>query len=404
MTAKSSEQAGQRASTTSPLRMNGRIAERKRPPVIGLCAFFLTTLGAHGASAEPWGQALHARGILEPMVIDYELPGHPREVGRGHTGTIGRLSLVWTYDEHITIEAGALGRLAFAHNFAEEADAFPILAVTLRPFGPWLALRLGSLDIRHGFHHAILDEDLYAYGRPYQEAYNRTLVPSSARDLGGDPFLPVESGASIKADLWDIKAELYLDWQLLETEAHREKFAVGVLGAYEGRFLDAGFQYRLVHYGGQLYTQLRPGVDPKRQPTTLAAYVTPKVTLEWLRLEAPITFVQGRAVQTRGGIEEGHRGLEVGADAWLFDTVRFGYRAWLPERGEAGSVSEDADPIYNGPRSHRAILGMVNELGPATLSGRLDLVFAEGSSKLQYLTVTTVTFKFEPAIFVDPSP
>lgn len=390
--------------------MNGHFEERKSPLLTVVVSALVVAVTPSARAETSWGQGLHLVAALRPTLIDYELPGHPRQVGRGHTGTIGSLALRWTYDERIRIEAGVLARLAFAHDFVDELGAFPLLSVTLTPFGDLVSLRLGSLDIHHGFHPALLDEDRYAYGRNYEETYNRSLVPEARQDLGGDPFMPVESGAQLRVDLDPVHAELYLDWQLLETLTHREKFAVGVVTEYRGRWLDAGFQYRLVHYGGQQFTQevevRRLGLDAKRQPTSLAAFVRAKpLSIGPLRLEVPVAFLQGRVIQAPGQREASHRGLELGVDVWLLDALRLGYRLWLPKDGVALDLSEDGDPTYSGPRSHRASIGLVSVYGPAELSGRLDLVFAEGSSKVQYLTVTTLTFRFEPLLWVDaPQP
>lgn len=346
-----------------------------------------------GSAFAAWfGQALKARLSLVPIVLDYELPGHPNELGRGHAGAIGTGTLVWSYDDFVELEAGVLARLPFAQNFSEETDAFPLLAVTVAPFGPWLRLRLGWLDAEHGHHPAVLDQDRYRYGRPYQELYNRSIEVE--RDVGEDPFLPVENGFQLKAAVPYVSAEVYLDWQLLETAAHREKFAVGVLGRFESPFGDAGFEYRLVHYGGQLFTKVREGFDPKRVPTTLAAFVKPRLEIEWFRGELFGAFLHGRAPET-------HYGFEAGADVTLFSIGRLGYRVWLPKGGRAVRISEDGDPVYAGPRSHRAIIGLSGKYGAAELSGRLDLVFAEGADKVQYLTVTTLSFTWEPLIFAD---
>lgn len=369
----------------------------------GVLAFGLVVaLLAAPASAEE--QTLAARLLLRPTLIDYELPGHPLWTGRTGSGTLGAASLVWSFGRVFTAEAGVLGRLPFAHNFEDEAGAFPILAFTVSPFGPWLSLRFGSLDIRHGFHPAILDEQLYAYGRSYQEAYNRSLVPEAQRDLGGDPFMPVENGAQLRLALDPFFAEVYLDWQLLETEAHREKFAVGVLGEYQSRWVDAAFQMRLNHYGGQLFTRQDPiraaGLDPKRQPTTFGFLLRPRpVAEEAITLELPLAFILGRVAQAPGEPERRHQGFEAGADLWLFSMVRLGYRFWYPDGGRPGWVSEDADPVYLGPTSHRASVELRTSHGIVDLGGRLDLVFARGTDKVQYLTVSTLTFRFEPVIF-----
>lgn len=358
------------------------------------------------AAPPPFGEALVLSATLRPTLFDTDYPGHPRAVARGHAGTIGTLGLTWQYDRHLAVEVGVLGRLPFAVDFEDEADAFPLLAVVVSPF-EGLKMRFGALDIRHGFHPAIVDEPRYGYARNYEELYNRGIPDTAARDLGGDPFLPVENGAQLLADIDDLHAEVFLDWQLLETIEHREKFAVGVLGEYDGRWLAAGFQYRLVHYGGQLFTQAEPirrmGLDPKRQPTTLAVYVTPRplAFLDDVDLELPVTFVQGRVNQVPGEPESSHRGLEVGANVVLYDMLTLGWRGWFPEDGVARYVSEDGDAIYAGPRSHRARVGLTTKFDIVEVSGVLDLVFAEDTPKLWYRTVTVVTLRWDAVLMAD---
>ncbi len=367
----------------------------------------IVTPAAAIADTPRFGEGLVLSATLRPTLFDTDYPGHPRGVARGHAGTIGTLTLRWVHDEHVAVEAGVLGRLPFAVDFEDEVGAFPLLAVVITPFGDALTMRFGSLDTNHGFHPAVVDEPRYGYARNYEELYNRSIPGDVARDLGGDPFLPVENGAQIIADLEPLRAEVFLDWQLLETDVHREKFAVGVLGSYEGKWLDAGFQYRLVHYGGQLFTQKeevrRLGLDPKRQPTTLALYVTPKplAFLDGVDVELPVAFIQGRVNQNPAEPESSHRGLEVGADVILFDALTLGWRGWFPADGEARYVSEDGDEIYAGPRSHRARIALTSRYGLVELSGLLDLVFADGADKVWYRTVTVVTFRWDTPLFAD---
>jgi hypothetical protein len=305
----------------------------------------------------------------------------------------------------VSVEVGVLARLPFAVDLEGELGAFPLLSVTVTPFGDALTLRFGSLDTAHGFHPALVDEPRYGYARNYEELYNRSILPEAERDLGGDPFLPVENGAQLIADLEPLRAEVFLDWQLLETDVQREKFAVGVLGSYDGRWVEAGFQYRLVHYGGQLFTQReelrRMGFDKKRQPTTLAVYLKgkPLAFLDLVDLELPVTFVQGRVVQTPGTPEATHRGLELGADLRFFDALTIGYRMWLPEDGAARYVSEDGDEIYAGPRSNRARIAVTSTFGIVEIAGLLDLVFAEDATKVWYRTVTTLTLRFDAVLW-----
>ncbi len=373
-------------------------------------AVFAVTLGLSTpaiADTPAFGQGLFVTATLRPTLFDTDYPGHPRALARGHAGTIGTVGLRWVHDEHVAIEAGVLGRLPFAVDFEDEIGAFPLLSVVVTPFGDALTMRFGALDTRHGFHPAVVDEPRYGYARNYEELYNRSLTPEIARDLGGDPFLPVENGVQLIADLAPLKAELFLDWQLLETIVHREKFAVGLLGSYDGKWVEAGFQYRLVHYGGQLFTQQedvrRMGLDPKRQPTTLALFLTPKplAFLEDVGLELPVAFIQGRVNQAPGEAEGTHRGLELGADVVLFEALTIGWRGWFPADGAARYVSEDGDPIYAGPRSQRIRVALTSAYGPVEISGLLDLVFAEGADKVWYRTVTVATFRWEAPLYVD---
>jgi hypothetical protein len=227
------------------------------------------------------------------------------------------------------------------------------------------------------------------------------------RDLGRDLAMPVEHGAQLVYALPWLRAEAYVDWQLLETASHREKFAFGALAEARSRWGDAGAQVRVVHYGGQRFTALdevrRLGLDPKRQPTTFAVFARPRLALGPVLLEAPVTFLAGRAVQAPGERERAHRGLEVGADLRLPDVGRLGYRLWLPAGGRAAFLGEDGDPVYAGPPSHRAVLELVTPLGVAELRSRLDLVFAEGAEKVQYLLVGALAFRWEQALLA-PGP
>lgn len=352
----------------------------------------------------PPEQTLHLSIALTPMLIDYELPGHPNTKGRGHVGTIGRGTLVWTHDRFLTIEAGVLFRIPFAHNFTDELGALPVLALELEPFGESTRIRFGSLDDHHGYHPAIVDEDRYAYGRNYEELYNRSIVPAAHRDLGGDPFMPAENGAQIKFANALMHAELFLDWQLLETDTHREKFAFGVLGGLTHPYADLDVQYRLVHYGGELFTKTDPirfaQLDPVRQPTTFAitAKLKSPALFEFLRFEVPLAYVHGHVIQMPGAAASSHSGVELGADSIWYSVVRLGWRLWLPQHGEPGFLGEDGDPVYWGRRSQRARLVIADRYGFATLSGRLDLIFMEGASKVQYETVSALEFRWDPSL------
>lgn len=364
----------------------------------------LAAVGTSSASPAMTAQTLHLSVQLRPQILDYEVPGHPHTVGQSQVGFVLRPVLVYEYDRHLRLEAGAVLRWAFAQDFDAELGAFPHAAIVLTPFGPELSLRLGSLDIHHGFHPAVVDETRYAYGRDYERSYNRSLVPAAQRDLGGDPFMPVENGAQLIAAAGDFRGEIYLDWQLIDTREHREKFALGLLGEYRGRWLDLGVQYRVVHYGGQEFTAVDPlrsgGLDPKRQPSTLAVNLRLKpLRLGPTALELPISFLHGRMIQRPGEDSRIHFGLEPGIDFIALDMLRLGYRLWLPNGDEARFLSEDGDPVYSGPLAHRIVFESRLSFGVVDLLGRLDLVVPKGSSTVQTLSLFFAEVHLEPELW-----
>jgi hypothetical protein len=374
-------------------------------PILG--AIVALGLSPRAARSEPQQIRFHLE--LEPRLLDYGLPYHPTVKGETQVGTIGRATFVWSFAEVLAIEAGVLGRLPFAHNIKAEVGALPILALVIHPFSEEITMRFGSLDIRHGYHAAIVDEARYGYGRSYQAAYNRGLSPDAQRDLGGDPFLPAEHGIQMIAKGEVARAEGFLDWQLLETDKHREKFAVGLLGEVEQPWMKLGLQFRLVHYGGELFTRTDPirfaGLDPVRQPVTgaITLRLLPSQAFGWfegvLRLELPFAYIRGRVIQEPGAPPANQSGVEAGADLFLFDFARAGYRFWQPIDRAYGFLSEDGDPIYAERRSHRAIVALSTKHGPAALEARLDLVFADEAKQVQYETLTVLRFDLDVEVW-----
>ncbi len=341
---------------------------------------------------------------LEPTVLDYELPGHPNTLGRGHVGMIASGRLIWIPDPRVEIELGVLARLPFALDKDDEPAALPIASITGKPFGDALLLRFGSLDSDHGYHPAIVDEGRFRYGRDLEESYNRFLPAEAHRDLGGDPHPPAEHGAQLiaKNDLGRI--ELFLDWQLLETDEHREKFNFGILGELLTEWVDVLLQFRLTHYGGQLFTKGDPirnaKLDPVRQPETVGVWVRGHlVDTEHVDIDVNAAFIGGEMRQVVAGAESWHFGVEGGLDLILFDMGRLGYRVWQPRENEPGWLSEDGDPVYRAARSHRARIGLVQSYAGLEIDGRLDLVFQEGSDKVQYLAVTSVAYRWGMSLF-----
>jgi hypothetical protein len=345
---------------------------------------------------------------LVPRLLGYGFPDHPEgSQWPKQVGTIGRGSLVVRPFERLTVEAGVLFRLPFALKLSPEAGALPILSLLVQPFEePGLTIRFGTLDLHHGYHAALLDEVRYAYGRPYQATYNQSLVPAAHRDLGGDPFMPAENGVQIIGDAGIARIEGYLDWQLLETSSHREKFAVGLLGEVVQPWFRLGLQFRLLHYGGAVFTASDPlrsaNLDPVRQPIS-EAVVLRLLPLEigWLALELPAAYVRGRLAQVPGGDPAPQSGVDAGADVVLGALGRIGYRAWLPIERAYGYISEDSDPIYSGRRSHRILAESALDVGPARLVGRLAVIFADQAAQVQYELLSALEFRCEVPLALD---
>ncbi len=358
-----------------------------------------------GESPLPFGQGLALELSVLPTLLDYELPKHPKTVGVGHVGVLSDAVLRWTYDDHVQILLGVRGRLPFAFDLDVESAAMPIFTVLLQPYGDLATIRFGTLDHHHGFHPAVLDEARYNYGRPLEDTYNQSILPEAQRDIQ-DLAMGAETGAQLVLQSHGFRADLFLEWQLLETETHREKFGVGVLTEYNHRWVQASFQYRLIHYGGQRFTQREAirsrGLDRKRQPTTLAVTLTPvPLDLGWLKVRVPMAFIRGKVVQSPGAAESAHSGFEAGLEVTFSEMLTLGYRIWVAKDNTAAYVSEDAEPVYSGAGSHRARLALVQRIGPATLRSRLDLIFPKDSNAVQYLTVTTVEVAWQTLLFGD---
>ncbi|MCC7383148.1 MAG: hypothetical protein IT384_15020 [Deltaproteobacteria bacterium] len=377
---------------------------------VSAVALAVTATSAVSAGARPEGAADHPRSAIlaiafeaEPVLLDYGLPHHPNSVGTTHLGTIGRLSLIHQPSALVRLELGVAGRLPMSSDFEEELGALPIARVEVRPL-PSLRLTLGSLHPEHGYHLALLDERRERYGRAISDSYDRTLVPEARRRLDEGPAMPGEHGVQLTSVLGPLKSEAFLDWQLLETREHREKFAFGALLALAFRRAELGAQLYLVHYGGERYTKDDPvrfaGLDPKRQPISLG------VTARLRPLDGEVIAVDlcgallgGRMIQVAGAAAEWFSGGEIGVEATLFEQGRVHYHLWLPERGGGGWLSEEGDPIYREGRTHRVGIALTQTFGALSLEGALDLAFPIGGDAVQYQIFTRARWRLEHVLW-----
>jgi len=340
---------------------------------------------------------------LEVLLHDYGFPGHPSAVGHSGLGTILRPSLELRPYEGVRVIAGAAVRLPMSLSFEEEVGALPVFALELSPL-PYTTLRLGSLDPVHGFHPAISDELRQRYGRDLSEAYLRPLPnqpPGDGRGLGGDPWMPGEHGASLRFRSTILRAEAFLDWQLLETASHREKFAVGLLAELSVAIFELGAQLRLDHYGGERYTRSDPsrfrGEDPVRQPLSLAGTLGVLVLdLPALKIRLRGAVLAGRVLEHTTAPARTRVGFEPGVDLTAFELITLGYRGYFTKN--AGSLSELGDPIYRQAGAQRVSVAGRLEVGPVELRSGLDLVFPHHTREVQYIFATTALLHLETPV------
>lgn len=335
---------------------------------------------------------------LRAELLDHALPRHPIDVGQSHLGTLITPTLVWRPLAALTVEAGARVRVPMSLDFDEELGALPVLRLSVRLLGDErLTLTLGSLPYEHGFHPAVAHEARLAYGRDVAAAYDRPLDPAGRRALPGDPRIPGANGARLVVDLAPVWVDAFLDWQLLETTAHREKFVVGALSELRGERGALGLQVLLDHYGGERYTRTDPrraaGLDPTRQDLVLAG-VGRLRALTW----APVALdLRALVLAARPLRVEGWRaGVELGAEVEAWGLLRVGYRYWRTlDADAAGQLGEAGDPTYRQVETHRARLALAQTFGPLGLETRFDLVFPTGRDAVQYELSTRAVFRWD---------
>lgn len=334
---------------------------------------------------------------LEPVLTDYGLPRHPTTKGLTGVGTLVHAALDAAPLPGVRVLAGARVRLPMTLDFDEELGALPILAVELtRRLGALdTRLRLGSLEYRRGYHPAIYDETRAGYGRDVERAYASGVVTEARRAFARDPFVPGEHGLELTLGLGPWETRTFVDWQLFETEAHREKFTFGVVSRLDLGRLRASAQLRLDHYGGELYTQSDPlrraGLDPTRQPTSAALTAElDALTLGPVGVRVDAALFGARLAQRGGASPEAVGAFEAGARVLVLDVLTFGWTYLRGLRDGVVVLAELGDPTYAMGPTHRVRLGVSLPLGPVSVETRFELVFPEQIDSVPYVLATRV--------------
>ncbi|MBI2373064.1 MAG: hypothetical protein HYV07_03595 [Deltaproteobacteria bacterium] len=383
-----------------------------------LAALISATSTSSAALAATSTHSFSFVGTFRPVLLDEGLPLHPREHGRTQLGATLEAAIVYRPGlAELEVGAGALARLPFALNFSEELAAAPLVWAELTPI-EGSRLRLGSLRRAHGHHRSVFDEERARYGRNLSALYLRALHPSVERTLDDDPALGSQNGAEVFGAYGPLDFDAYLDWQLLETSAHREKLTFGAVARATSTYLFATTELRIAHYGGQLFTRSDPirfaGSDPVRQPTTYAATIglTPLAGPISLELTGTIVHAFGVLVE-RSRTAGGRSGLEpITHRTGVEPRVELGFERsggpqklglemswsmWLPD--SEGFFGEEGDPIYSGPQSHRVGLSTSLDEGTVTLRGRVEVIFPSTTSEVQYLALTALELRFEAPLW-----
>ena len=188
-----------------------------------------------------------AAGILRSiaLVIDVLFFGdntefrNPYREGETLLGAAASIAAEIPLGDRAALVAGAFGTRQYGSE-----DAFDLARpiVTLRIRNDRSTFLIGTLDApragdppgpdRTGPHGLLppIQRETLAFERPYEAGMQWTF-----------------EGASFRHDAW-------INWQLLNTPAHRERFDVGLAGeARVTPWLSIPFQAHIVHEGGQLY-------------------------------------------------------------------------------------------------------------------------------------------------------
>lgn len=369
-----------------------------------------STSAAAAPGAAPASRPLLTLSLtVSAELFDHGLPRHPTDHGRSHVGVLLLPVAIWQPHTAVDVTAGARVRIPTTLDLEDEVGALPVLRIDARLLGGTdrtLTLRLGSLEHAHGFHPAVAHEARLAYGRDVAEAYDRPLAAGGRRDLGDDPWMPGEHGAQLVLDTRHLWVDAFLDWQLLETEAHREKFVVGALARLQGPRAELSLQLRLDHYGGEKYTQSDPlrraGLDPTRQDLVLAAAgrVRPLVVGP-LAVDVVAALIGARPLV----VEDWRGGVELGADLVGWSAARIGYRWWRTIGPDfPGDLGEAGDPTYRQLETHRVRFALGQALGPLQLESRVDVVFPTGVEAVQYELSTRASIRWDwPIISLSPA-
>lgn len=284
-----------------------------RPTKILLGLILLLVLGLPQT-----GQATQSIGIKldsYSYFVNLEYSGEATKYREGQTFFGQHLILGLVYRPHETVKftAGGFFGRTFGHD-DELEEIQPYLQFAWKP-NEHFELTFGNLNRdRHTFLDAIFDDTLHLERRPTETGF----------ELFG-------------AYKW-LTQSAWINWQAINTEAHREKFDVGAITNVDLNYVILDFQFHWSHRGGQLFDN---GPLTNDLTTALGA----KVLLPIPGLDE--AGVSGHWLHSYWKpdslIDESFSGDGAEFGAWL--TYK-GYKLWVTYWTGDNFWTEDGDPFY----------------------------------------------------------
>jgi hypothetical protein len=282
-------------------------------------------------------------------------------------GSAARVAVVFGIDDRVRLALGAFGNIRFGDDDAFELVR-PVVALTIE--GRRSEVVLGTLSTPRAGDPA----------GPDRTGPHGLLPPLQRETLAFDR--PYEAGLSWAFKGSQLRHEIWIDWQRLNTEAHRERFDGGAIGELRVfRYLAIPFQFHVVHEGGQLFAS-----GPVADSAALAAGFDLRGAsrlFEAIGLE--LYGLASRYVPDRA---EPERSLDGGAFFARAAARRHGWRGHLIVWRGKHFIKEEGDPNYlsleRDGRRYRSTrdyseIGLTRTLKPAPTvlleaSGRLHRV------------------------------
>lgn len=275
---------------------------------------------------------------------------NPFREGETILGSAAWLAADIPLNDRVTLIAGGFGLVRHGGEAAFELTR-PVLTLRLRSDRSELLIgtldvpRVGSGPDRAGPHGLVapLQRETLAFERPYEAGLQWTF-----------------DGASLRHDAW-------LNWQRLNTPAHRERFDAGVAGeAVVTPWLAVPFQAHIVHEGGQLFdagpvadsTAFGAGVTLTR---TVAAVALRVETLGLISRYVPDRersdrFVEGSGMFARAAAER---------DGWRVHAIVWQGRDFVKVEGDPNYLSMRQDGTRVRGTRRYAEAGITRTFRPA---------------------------------------